>query len=137
MNKDFLRMIDANANRTREALRVLEDCVRFTQNHARFTSSFKKLRHEVTRGVNSLGLSLKQLLESRESRGDVGKKSVRYIRQPLAGIHEILVRNFKRAQESLRVLEECSKGSYRKVSSHFQRLRFDLYDLEKAVLRKF
>ncbi len=130
-------MVDANANRTREALRVIEDSVRFSKDHSRLTSLLKKIRHQVTESVLSLGLTTQQLLSSRESQNDVGKKSVRYQKKIPATLSVLLVRNFKRAEESLRVLEECAKFQSRRSSAQFQNLRFKLYDLEKTVLRKF
>jgi thiamine-phosphate pyrophosphorylase len=53
------------------------------------------------------------------------------------GWKDLLISNMKRAQESLRVLEESSKIVAPKKSKSFQTLRFRLYELEKKVLKKF
>ena len=39
------RILDANFNRAREALRVMEDYARFELNHTRLSSQAKQLRH--------------------------------------------------------------------------------------------
>jgi hypothetical protein len=45
MNGPVLRLIDANANRAREALRVVEDYCRFVLNDETLSGSLKSLRH--------------------------------------------------------------------------------------------
>ena len=42
-----LRILDANLNRAREALRVLEDYARFALDDAQISASVKALRHEL------------------------------------------------------------------------------------------
>jgi len=42
-----LRIIDANANRAREALRVMEDAARFILNHQPLCAALKSLRHDL------------------------------------------------------------------------------------------
>ena len=53
MDRASLRILDANFNRAREALRVVEDYARFVLNDAAACGAIKQLRHEladVTRG---------------------------------------------------------------------------------------
>ena len=49
----------------------------------------------------------------------------------------ILIANLKRIEESLRVLEECSKIVTPNFVRDFQALRFRIYELEKKTLTKF
>ncbi|MBC22660.1 MAG: thiamine phosphate synthase, partial [Phycisphaerae bacterium] len=44
----LMRVIDANANRAREGLRVLEDAARFCLEDVQLTTQAKTLRHRVT-----------------------------------------------------------------------------------------
>ena len=45
MNGPTLRILDANANRAREALRVLEDYARFVLNDPTLSADLKSIRH--------------------------------------------------------------------------------------------
>src|SRR5437867_7214868 len=47
MNGPLLRLLAANANRAREALRVLEDYARFVRDDDEMSKRLKELRHEV------------------------------------------------------------------------------------------
>jgi hypothetical protein len=74
-----------------------------------------------------------QLVSSRDIKNDVLKKSIKseQIRQD---IQAILIANFKRAQESSRVLEEFTKLISIEDSENFKNIRYELYDLEKNIL---
>ena len=48
-------------------------------------------------------------------------------------IDSILLANFKRAQESSRVLEEFSKLISNEDSENFKYIRYELYDIEKNI----
>jgi thiamine-phosphate pyrophosphorylase len=49
-------------------------------------------------------------------------------------LRSILIANFKRAQESTRVLEEFTKLQSIETSENFKHIRYELYDLEKALI---
>ena len=51
MNSSVLRILDANANRAREALRVIEDYARFALNHQQISRDLKQLPHLADRRV--------------------------------------------------------------------------------------
>ena len=63
------RILDANANRAREAMRVMEDAARFGLDDAKLTRSLKKLRHDFAAALRRLpaGVTL-----DRDTPGDVG-----------------------------------------------------------------
>ena len=61
MNPKILRIIDANANRLREALRVCEDIARFILSDKRATQEFKSLRHRVFLAIRKFDNSEKTL----------------------------------------------------------------------------
>lgn len=124
------RLIDANLNRTREGLRVCEDIIRFILNDKELSAYFKSLRHKITKIAKALYSKKTVLLESRNVRKDVGKKtSAREVRRK--NIADVFRANIERVKESLRVLEEMSKLLDKKTSQEFKKIRFRVYELEK------
>lgn len=127
MNKQNLRLIDANLNRLREGIRVVEDAYRYIYNDKQISSKLKHLRHQVRID------SYMDILENRDIKNDVLKKSIPS-EQVRDNLSQILIANFKRAQESSRVLEEFTKLINTKESEKFKHIRYELYDLEKALI---
>ena len=136
MKTKALRLIDANFNRLKEGLRVCEDILRFMYDDRALTRSLKKLRHDCSKVLLSFPISYRVLVETREAFRDVGKKSVIYEKKKPKW-KDVLSSNLKRAEESLRVLEEASKVIAPVKSRSFQSMRFRLYELEKRILKKF
>ena len=135
-NDKPLRLIDVNFNRAKEGLRVCEDILRFLYDDKMLTSAFKRLRHDCSGVLLEFPVSYRRLVEARNSADDVGKKSV-ILEKKKPYWNDLLVSNIKRAEESLRVLEEASKVIAPTKSRRFQFLRFKLYELEKRALKKF
>ena len=133
----FLRLIDANYNRAKEALRVSEDIARFLMDDAVLTSSFKQTRHGLTRAILRLPVSYRQIVAARSSADDVGRESAIQDLKRRPSSFDLLVSNIKRAQEALRVLEEFAKIVAPHQAKLFQKLRFKVYELEKICFRKF
>jgi thiamine-phosphate pyrophosphorylase len=123
MKKNNLRLIDANLNRLREGIRVVEDIFRYIYDDKITASKLKELRHQ------SRIDNYKDLLQSRDIKNDVLKKSTNS-EQNRKNLESILIANFKRAQESARVLEEFCKLTPSKDSENFKYIRYELYDLE-------
>ena len=134
MDKKLIRILDANSNRAREALRVCEEITRFILNHRRFSSQLKNMRHDITSAVKRLPVPYKVFLAGRESKHDVGNDMVVYHKRAI-NYTDLFISNMKRAQEAVRVLEEFSKVISKNTSRHFQKIRFALYQLEKKMLR--
>lgn len=129
MNERY-RILDANRNRAAEGLRVLEDYSRFVLEHAELTKALRLLRHRIRK---SLSLDEAKLLSSRNSPGDTGfaisQKSTLDNKQSDSAL---IAGNFKRVQESLRVMEENLKvAGYFELSKLYESLRFDSYALEQ------
>lgn len=122
-----LRIIDANLNRLREGIRVIEDILRYGFNHQSFSLKLKKVRHQCR-----LELYF-DLLETRDTSNDVLKNSIQE-EQNRTNFQSIFIANFKRAQESARVLEEVLKLNSIQESEKFKEIRYTLYHLEKQVL---
>ena len=126
MTKENLRLLDANLNRLREGIRVVEDIYRYIFNDKEISSQLKELRHKSR-------ISLyEELLNSRDIQNDVLKQSTTS-EQNRANLQSILIANFKRAQESSRVLEEFGKLIDTQTSENFKEIRYKLYHLEKSI----
>lgn len=136
MKAKIYRVLDANHNRGKEALRVCEDVARFVLDHKGLAGRFKQIRHEVTKALLSLPVSYRYLVSVRDAQGDVGRKSHSESRAK-QGYELVFARNIRRAEEATRVLEEFSKTLSIKVAKRFQRLRFKLYELEKETFHRF
>ncbi len=127
MTKENLRLLDANLNRLREGIRVVEDIYRYIFNDKNTSSKLKNLRHKSRIDIYS------ELLDSRDIQNDVLKSSTKS-EQNRTDLNSILIANFKRAQESARVLEEFGKLIDIKTSENFKSIRYELYDLEKNII---
>lgn len=134
--KAILRVLDANYNRTKEALRVLEDVARFVFDSAPLSARIKKCRHRLTQALLGLPVSYQQFVLARDSANDVGKdSSIADRKKPK--IQDLVKANARRGQESLRVMEEFTKIIGKQHATRFQKIRFELYELEKQCLSKF
>lgn len=128
--------MDANYNRAKEALRVCEDILRFFLNHKVLASRCKRLRHRLTRIFLTLPVPYAKIVQSRDSRKDVGRED-RMADRKRPRPADLFVGNVKRAEEATRVLEEMSRALFPRKTTSFERLRFSLYELEKEALKKF
>lgn len=127
LSPDLFRVIDANLNRLKEGIRVIEDIARYLQNDKTTASSLKALRHR------SRIDDLQNLLSSRDSVNDVLRPTVES-ELNRSSVESILIANYKRAQESSRVLEEMYKIVDPALSETFKQIRYELYSLEKEHL---
>ena len=127
LTPELFRVCDANLNRLREGIRVVEDIMRYRDNNKTLSSKLKELRHTVRIDENL------ELLIHRDSINDVLRPTIQDELQR-GNIGNILTANFKRAQESCRVLEELFKLHSNEYSEKFKHIRYELYDLEKTIL---
>ncbi len=128
MSNIELRLIDANLNRLREGIRVVEDIFRYMFNDKETSSKLKNLRH-LARLEN-----YNELLKTRDVQNDVLRESITS-EQNRDNVNSILIANFKRAQESARVLEEFCKLITIKDSENFKYIRYELYTLETVLIK--
>jgi len=137
------RIIDANANRAREALRVMEDAARFVLEDAALSGQLKQLRHDLASALTRLeGLAL-----HRDTPGDVGTTITTDAERNRATVADVATAAGKRLTEALRALEEYTKllpppqdqlGSLPAPVSRpdqFKSLRYRAYDLEQRLGR--
>lgn len=129
---DAARIIDASANRAREALRVLEDFARFSRDDAGLTRRLKEMRHELADALEDLPPGL--LLFARDTAGDVGTAISTEREQFRHSLADVTQANVKRLQEALRSLEEYGKLYGSNLSQRLEKLRYDSYTLERSLL---
>ena len=120
-------MIDANLNRLKEGIRVVEDIMRYRDNNKNLSLKLKQLRHNARVNLTQ------QLLQNRDSINDVLRPTTQS-ELNRTDIESIILANFKRAQESSRVLEELFKLYDVKDSENFKYIRYELYNLEKEIV---
>lgn len=136
LQKDIYRIIDANLNRAREGLRVMEEIARFILSDAEITKRLKDLRHSLSRITEGLPAGSRELLRARDSQGDVGARTYTESEAKREDYYQIVSANMGRCQESIRVLEEFSKQIRAEAGLKFKEIRFSLYTLEKEILEK-
>ena len=125
-----VRLMDVNLNRCREGLRVLEDTARLVCNQTQWFKEIRFCRHQLDLLTRSRYLDL---VASRQSQKDPGRSIAEKKR---SDIQSIIYANFRRCEESLRVLEEYGKLFEEDQSVQFKALRFKIYSLEKKVISK-
>ncbi len=127
------RIIDANLNRIREGIRVIEDILRFHLHNKIYIKELKKIRHEITSLIPKVYDEI-DIVKYREAVNDPGRKIKLKTEQERTSLRNVLLANFKRIEESLRVLEEIIKLKNTDVSEEIKKIRFKVYTLEKKVL---
>ncbi|MDG5815016.1 hypothetical protein QA601_08005 [Chitinispirillales bacterium ANBcel5] len=126
-------MLDANLNRLREALRVIEEFFRFYKDQEDASVEIKSLRHLLPDIEKSLGSG--NLLKARDTEKDCFSRECRPEEMKRAVLEDVLRANFKRAQEASRSIEEYSKLTETpEVSETAKKIRFLLYSIEKNVV---
>jgi thiamine-phosphate pyrophosphorylase len=132
-----LRVIDANINRLREALRVVEEYYRFVRPDAAAAQQCKKLRHSLARFERVLGRAA--LLKNRDTKNDPFAGADHKETKQRPSIAALFIANCKRGQEAARVLEEYSKivPGAAGLAPRAKTIRFALYRLEqKSITEK-
>ncbi len=124
---EISRVIDANLNRLREGIRVVEDILRYKDNNKELSAKLKKLRH-----LSRIDETV-EILKYRDSVNDVMRTSIKS-ELNRDSLNSIIVANFKRAEESARVLEELFKLYSQTYSENFKYIRYELYQIEKELL---
>jgi thiamine-phosphate pyrophosphorylase len=128
MDVKVWRLLDANANRAREGLRIIEDTARFVLDDAAAARAFRSLRHGVDELVRR---HYKELLSARDVAHDSGR--INAAAPYKGGAKTLLAANFKRVEEALRVLEEYGRVLAPGAVKKAQALRFQVYSWEKHL----
>jgi thiamine-phosphate pyrophosphorylase len=132
MNQTTLRVIDANANRAREALRVIEDYARFVLNSDALCAPLKQLRHDFTEVLRPF---LDDAILHRDTPGDVGTTTKTVSESNREDVNHVVTAAGKRLGEALRTIEEFLKTEDAPAASHIEKLRYRFYDVEQRIAR--
>jgi thiamine-phosphate pyrophosphorylase len=132
MERAVYRIIDANFNRAREAIRVIEEFCRFALNSAPLTERAKQLRHELSAAVGKLDAS--RLIASRDTLGDVGVDKTVENQLTRTELHDCLTAACKRLTEALRALAETIQTEDPPLARKIENLRYAAYTLEKDIV---
>ncbi len=122
------RILDANLDRAREGLRIIEEWCRFGLNNAQLAGECKQMRQEVASWHNA------ELRAARDTQGDPGTDLTHPQEEQRASIKSLLQANFSRVEEALRVLEEYGKLYHPNMGKAFKQMRYRVYTLESDLL---
>ncbi len=122
------RILDANFDRAREGLRIIEEWCRFALNDALLANECKQMRQD-------LGLwHTPEIRAARNTVADIGTELSHPREEKRTGIEQLLQANLCRVQEALRVLEEYGKLHSGSLSSGCKQMRYRVYTLESNLL---
>lgn len=131
MEPATLRIIDANFNRAREGLRVMEDYARFVLDDAMTNERIKHMRHGLCDAIRSFGVNA--LLTERDTPNDVGTSILTPSESMRPDLESVARASAARAAEALRCIEEYGKLISVEVSSRIEALRYELYSIEQEI----
>ncbi|MBR5242664.1 MAG: thiamine phosphate synthase [Thermoguttaceae bacterium] len=129
--REIYRILDAAANRGREALRVVEDAARFLEDDAELTARLKETRHRFAAAQNRF--DRRERLDARDVAADVGTRVETEDEYRRTSLADVLAANFARLQEAARSLEEYSKIVAPAVARDWEQIRYSAYSLEKLA----
>jgi thiamine-phosphate pyrophosphorylase len=122
------RILDANLDRAREGLRIIEEWCRFALNNAQMANECKEMRQELGKWHTA------EIRAARNTVEDIGTGLSHPREEERADIEHLLQANLCRVQEALRVLEEYGKLSSSAMSSGCKQMRYRVYTLESNLL---
>ncbi len=126
------RILDANANRAREALRVMEDAARFILDNKKLSQQLKQLRHDLADALSTI----QALTANRDTPNDVGTSITTKSEMDRAGVSDTAAAAGKRLSEALRSLEEFGKTlgtTAPGFAATIESLRYRGYSLEQQL----
>ena len=131
------RILDANLNRAREGLRVLEDFARFLADNHNVSLKLKSMRHDLVAAEKQLfanaAIGMAERLQFRDTEGDVGTSQMTDGEQQRSALADVVIANARRVEESLRSLEEFGKLVSAPFSAAMKSLRYHAYTVEKSL----
>jgi len=122
------QLIDANLDRAREGLRVMEDWCRFGLKRDDFSIQIKDWRQQL--GAHHQNIYRKARLVSEDPAMGVSHPLQKNRSTP----EDIFIANSSRVQEALRVLEEFTRITDPKLSEIATKIRYKTYEIEVQVL---
>jgi len=130
--REIYRILDANFNRAREALRVCEDCGRFALNDPAVTAMAKNLRSNLQDTL--AGFPADEFIASRDTPGDIGTEISSPTEQERHDLADVATAACKRLSEALRSIEEYAKVVAPDRTLAIERMRYNAYTLEQRLV---
>ena len=127
------RLLDAVGNRLEEALRVVEDQLRFRHGLTAAPRAWREVRHEASALRRTIAGS-DPLPLTRDVASDPGHPGRTPQVTPHVGSDAVLAANLSRAREAIRSLEEEIRQLDPAAGRTAERLRYRIYALETAAL---
>ena len=122
------QLIDANLDRAREGLRVMEDWCRFGLKRNDFSKKIKDWRQQL--GSHHLNVYKKARLTAE----DPGIGLSHPLQKKRSNPEDIFIANSSRVQEALRVVEEFTRITNPKLSEVASNIRYETYEIEIKIL---
>ncbi len=122
------RILDANLDRAREALRTIEEWCRFGLEDVNLCDRCKQLRQELAQWHRE------EFRRARNTPDDPATGLSHANEEIRADIQAVLRANMGRLQEALRVLEEYGKVIDPKLGEAMKQMRYQVYTLESQLL---
>ncbi len=127
-DKRIAQIIDANLDRAREGLRVLEDWARFGLGKDELVVKLKDFRQILGK------FHLNEFKNARNFTKDTSIGLSHHEQENRKSIDKLISANSSRVQEALRVIEEYSRNLNRELSSISSKIRYEIYELEIKLL---
>ena len=131
MKTAIYRILDANLDRAREGVRIIEEWCRLGLNDRALAEECKQIRQELARWHSW------ELRQARNTPADVGTELSHPQEEVRESIEQLLQANLCRAQEALRVLEEFSKLYEPSMAAACKQLRYRVYTLESSLFDNY
>lgn len=124
----LFRILDANLDRAREGLRVVEEWCRFGLENAELSGQCKQMRQELAIWHTD------EMRSARDTPTDPGVSITHKNEASRADIKSVLQANLCRVQEAMRVLEEYGKVYSAEMGSTIKQMRYQVYTLESNLV---
>lgn len=121
------RILDANLNRAREGVRVIEDWCRLGLNNPIWANQCKIIRQQLAKWHSD------ELKLARDTAHDLGTSISHPQEETRENIDGLLRANFARVAEALRVLEEYGKLHDQQMARDIKKMRYEIYILETEI----
>ncbi len=125
------RILDANANRAAEGMRVVEEYARFVLDDPHLTRLAKALRHDLAAALDDLPGEFR--LTMRDTSRDVGTAITTPAEGERRSTADVVTAAWKRVEQALRCLEEYGKLVSPPTAARIEALRYRAYGLEKSL----
>ena len=121
------RILDANLDRAREGIRIIEEWCRFALEDVKAAQTCKEMRQTLAQWHTE------DIRQARNTPDDCGTTLTHPQEETRENAETVLHINLSRTQEALRVLEEYGKLYHPEMGNTFKQLRYQVYTLESHL----